>query len=46
MTGHTIKKWSGALLPLGILLVLLALTAWLRYATESPEPGQGWQASS
>ncbi|MEF8701484.1 MAG: LPS export ABC transporter periplasmic protein LptC [Candidatus Accumulibacter sp. UW26] len=36
--GHTVKKWSGALLPLGILLVLLALTAWLRYATESPEP--------
>jgi lipopolysaccharide export system protein LptC len=38
--GQAIKKWSGALLPLGILLVLLALTAWLRYATESPEPGR------
>jgi hypothetical protein len=31
------KKWSSALLPLTILLVLVALTAWLRYATEFPE---------
>ena len=31
------RRWSGALLPLSILLVLLALTAWLRYATEFPE---------
>ncbi|MEF8720683.1 MAG: hypothetical protein V5B44_24450 [Candidatus Accumulibacter necessarius] len=30
------KKWSSALLPLSILLVLVALTAWLRYATEFP----------
>ena len=31
------RKWSGALLPLSIVFVLLALTAWLRYATEFPE---------
>ncbi len=31
------KRWSSALLPLGILLILVALTAWLRYATDLPE---------
>jgi hypothetical protein len=31
------KKWSSALLPLSILLVLVVLTAWLRYVTEFPE---------
>lgn len=31
------KRWSSAVLPLTILLVLVALTAWLRYATEFPE---------
>ncbi len=31
------KRWSSALLPLGILLILVVLTAWLRYATEFPE---------
>lgn len=31
------KKWSTALLPLGILLVLAVLTTWLRYATELPD---------
>jgi hypothetical protein len=25
------KRWSSALLPLSILLVLVALTTWLRY---------------
>jgi lipopolysaccharide export system protein LptC len=34
------KKWSTAVLPLSILLVLVALTAWLRYSTEGPEPGR------
>jgi lipopolysaccharide export system protein LptC len=31
------RKWSSALLPLSILLVLVALTTWLRYVTEFPE---------
>ncbi|HPU80320.1 LPS export ABC transporter periplasmic protein LptC [Accumulibacter sp.] len=31
------RQWSSAVLPLSILLVLLALTSWLRYATEFPE---------
>ncbi len=31
------RKWSSALLPLSILLVLVALTTWLRYITEFPE---------
>ena len=34
------KKWSTAVLPLSILLVLVALTAWLRYSTEVPELGR------
>ncbi len=34
------KKWSSAVLPLSILLVLVALTAWLRYASEFPELGR------
>lgn len=33
------KRWSTAVLPVTILLVLAALTAWLRYATEMPEVG-------
>ena len=32
------KQWSSALFPLSILLALTALTFWLRYATELPEP--------
>jgi lipopolysaccharide export system protein LptC len=32
-----IKKWSSAVLPLSIMLVLVALSAWLRYATELPD---------
>jgi lipopolysaccharide export system protein LptC len=31
------RQWSSAVLPLSILLILLALTSWLRYATEFPE---------
>jgi lipopolysaccharide export system protein LptC len=31
------KKWSSAVLPLSIMLVLVALSAWLRYATELPD---------
>ncbi len=31
------KQWSTALLPLSILMVLTALTFWLRYVTELPE---------
>ena len=31
------KKWSSAALPLSIMLVLVALSAWLRYATELPD---------
>lgn len=31
------KRWSSAILPLGILLILVTLTAWLRYATEFPD---------
>ncbi|TLD46306.1 MAG: Lipopolysaccharide export system protein LptC [Accumulibacter sp.] len=31
------KKWSSAVLPLTIMLVLVALTAWLRFATELPD---------
>ncbi len=32
------KHWGSALFPLSILLVLAALTFWLRYATELAEP--------
>lgn len=32
------KHWGSALFPLSILFVLAALTFWLRYATELPEP--------
>ncbi|EXI81853.1 MAG: Lipopolysaccharide-assembly protein [Candidatus Accumulibacter appositus] len=36
------KRWSSAALPISILLVLAALTFWLRYATEFTEkPGDG-----
>ncbi len=36
------KQWSSAMLPLGILLVLAALTFWLRYVTDFTEkPGDG-----
>lgn len=31
------RQWSTAALPLGILLVLAALTFWLRYTTELPD---------
>ena len=31
------KAWGSALFPLSIMLVLTALTFWLRYATELPE---------
>lgn len=31
------RKWSSAILPLSILLVLAALTAWLRHVTEFPD---------
>ena len=31
------KNWGSALFPLSLLLVLTALTFWLRYATELPE---------
>lgn len=31
------KQWSSAALPIGILLILAALTFWLRYATELDE---------
>ncbi|EXI65323.1 MAG TPA: LPS export ABC transporter periplasmic protein LptC [Candidatus Accumulibacter phosphatis] len=31
------KKWSSAALPLTIMLVLVALSAWLRYATGLPD---------
>ena len=31
------KHWGSALFPLSLLLVLTALTFWLRYATELPE---------
>jgi lipopolysaccharide export system protein LptC len=32
------KNWGSALFPVTILAVLAALTFWLRYATELPEP--------
>lgn len=32
------RNWGSALFPLSLLLVLTALTFWLRYATELPEP--------
>ena len=32
------KQWGSALFPLSLLLVLAALTFWLRYATEMAEP--------
>ncbi|MCB1933731.1 LPS export ABC transporter periplasmic protein LptC [Accumulibacter sp.] len=36
------KRWSSALLPIGILLILAALTFWLRYATNlGAEPSDG-----
>ena len=35
--GRAMRQWSSAVLPLSILLILLALTSWLRYATEFPE---------
>jgi len=31
------KRWGSALFPLSLLLVLTALTFWLRYATELPQ---------
>jgi len=31
------KQWSSAALPIGILLILAALTFWLRYATDFTE---------
>jgi lipopolysaccharide export system protein LptC len=34
------KQWGSALFPLGVLLTLAALTFWLRYATELPEPSR------
>jgi lipopolysaccharide export system protein LptC len=34
------KQWGSALFPLGVLFALAALTYWLRYATELPEPSQ------
>ncbi len=36
------KQWSSAALPIGILLILTALTFWLRYATDfTQKPGDG-----
>lgn len=32
------RHWGSAIFPLSILLALTALTFWLRYATEFPEP--------
>lgn len=32
------KHWGSAIFPLSLLLTLAALTFWLRYATELPEP--------
>ncbi len=32
------KRWGSALFPLSLLMTLAALTFWLRYATEAPEP--------
>ena len=32
------KQWGSALFPLSVLFVLAALTFWLRYVTEMPEP--------
>ena len=31
-------RWGSAIFPLSLMLVLTALTFWLRYATEMPEP--------
>jgi hypothetical protein len=42
---RAMKQWSSAALPLSILLVLAALTFWLRYVTDFTEkPGDGKQS--